>query len=450
MRIHCTPAVLIVALVSAACSSSPSPTSPSRQAAGSATGAVISGSVRSGSPLLASTTGAVVQGLLVSVPGTSISSGVDAAGLFSLTGVPAGDVELHFSGPGVNTTVRVSQVRTNETVSLRINLDGGAAVVEAQARSTASEEQVEGRIESVPPTMPAGTARVAGRTVRTDSATRVEQGGTPKTFADLQIGMRVHVTGTPSGGDVLATVIRIQNTHAWIPVPVNGVIDSFSGSDALFQFKIGSRLIKGDNLTEFFGGSRFSMLSDGDRVEVKGQQRDGYIYAERIHISGDEEDEDDEEEDDEEQDQSASIHGVLTAISGSRPALTLVVGGVTVRTSANTVVQRRGDTQTLEALQLGQDLHVVGDRRTDGSLEARRIQIRDDQTGGVVEIEGSVGGLKGTCPALSFGVNGFQVVTSGATTFAGGACSALKSGNKVKVTGTRQADGSILAVSVTQ
>lgn len=450
MRIHCTPAVILtVSLVAAACGTSPSPTSPSGQpAASAASGAVISGSVRSGSPLLASTTGAVVQGLVVSVPGTSVSSGVDAAGLFSLNGVPAGDVELHFSGPGVNTTLRISGVRTSETVSLRVNLDGGTAVIEAQTRSTGSEEQLEGRIESLPPTVPAGTVRVAGRTIRTDAATRYEQGGAAKAFADLQIGMRVHVTGTPSAGDVLATLIRIQNTNTWIPVPVNGVIDSFSGTETLFQFKIGSRLIKGDNLTEFFGGSRFSMLSDGDRVEVKGQQRDGYVYAERIHISGDEQEEEEEEE--EGQQESASIHGTLTAISGSRPSLTLQVGGVTVRTSAGTTVQRRGDTQTLEALQLGQALHVVGDRRADGSLDARRIQIRDDETGGLVEIEGSVGGLKGTCPVLSFGVNGFQVLTNSATSFVGAECPAIKSGNKVRVKGTRQADGSILAASVTR
>jgi hypothetical protein len=67
-----------------------------------------------------------------------------------------------------------------------------------------------------------------------------------------------------------------------------------------------------------------------------------------------------------------------------------------------------------------------------------------------MEIEGSLGGLKGTCPALSFGVNGFQVVTNSATSFVGAECSALKSGNKVRVKGTRQADGSILATSVTR
>jgi hypothetical protein len=220
----------------------------------------------------------------------------------------------------------------------------------------------------------------------------------------------------------------------------------------LFQFKVGSRLVKGDDLTEFFGSSAaagFALLKDGVRVEVKGQQRDGYVYAERIHVNGTgEDDEDDEDDEEDEQDSSASIHGVLTAMAGSRPVLTLTVGGTTVRTSAGTQVQRRGDVQTLDALQLGQTLHVVGTRQPDGSLDARRIQISDDETGGEFEIEGSLGGLKGTCPALTFGVNGFTVVTNSATTFEGAACTALKSGDKVKVNGTKQGDGSVLASRV--
>ena len=93
---------------------------------------------------------------------------------------------------------------------------------------------------------------------------------------------------------------------------------------------------------------------------------------------------------------------------------------------------------------------MVGDRQSDGSLVARKIEIDDDATGGAFEIEGSLGGLKGTCPALQFGVNGFSITTSAATIFQGGACSSLKSGDKVTVNGTRQGDGSVAAGTVTR
>jgi hypothetical protein len=75
-------------------------------------------------------------------------------------------------------------VQPSETITLVLSLSTTTVTLESQLRSGAGDEQVEGRIESLPPTMPAG--------------------------ADL---------------------------------------------------------------------------ADGDRVEVKGLQRDGYVYAERIHIN---------------------------------------------------------------------------------------------------------------------------------------------------------------------
>jgi hypothetical protein len=331
-------------------------------------------------------------------------------------------------------------------VALVLNVAGTAVIVDSEIRSGASTEQLEGRVESLPPTTSANTLVVAGRTVTTDSNTRIEQGGALKLFADLLIGMRVHVEGTVANGGLIASAIRIQNTTTWIPVEVNGVIDSLSGNAALFQFRIGSRLVKGDSLTVFFGGNAqsFATLKDGVRVEVKGQQRDGYIYAERLHVN----DADADDGAGDGQDESASIHGVLTAIAGTKPSLTLTVGGTIVRTDSSTVVQRRGDVQTLDALQVGQSLHVVGARQPDGSLNARRVQIDDDPTGGEFEIEGSVGGLKGSCPALSFSVNGFAVTTTAATTFTGVTCGALKSGDKVTEKGTTQRNGSVLATNV--
>lgn len=257
----------------------------------------------------------------------------------------------------------------------------------------------------------------------------------------------MHVKGQASGTTLVASLVQIQNTNTDIPVEVNGVIDTVTGSAAAFQFKIGSRVIKGDAATTFFGdGSAtvtFASLKDGVRVEVKGSQRDGYVYAVRIHVN-----DNGAGDDTGTQDSSASIHGTLTAMSGAKPTLVLTVGGTTVRTTSATTVKRRGDVQTLDALQLGQALHVVGTRESNGSITARLIEIDDDAPGGEFEIEGSVGGLSGSCPALSFGVNGFQVRTNASTTFESGTCAALKSGTKVQVKGTRGGDGVVTATTV--
>jgi hypothetical protein len=288
------------------------------------------------------------------------------------------------------------------------------------------------------------TFKAAGRTVKTDSATRFVDGSVTRSFADLQIGMRVHAKGSLSGDTFTATRVELQSAQT-VPVEVNGTIDTLTGSAAAFQFKIGSRVVKGDANTTFFGDGdkpdTFSDLKDGARVEVKGQQRDGYVYATRIHIN------DDTDTDDDGQDSSASIHGTLVSMSGSKPTLVLLVGSTTVHTSSATEVKRRGDVQTLDTLKVGQTLHVVGDRQSDGSLNARKIEIDDDAEGGEFEIEGALGGLKGTCPSVQFAVNGFSISTSASTTFES-ACSSLKSGDKVNVKGTRLADGSVAATRV--
>lgn len=425
-----------------------SPTSPSNgTTAPSATSATITGTVQgASSAMLAASSGAAIAGVTVSVVGTSISSVADAAGRFTLANVPPGAVQLQLTGGGANATVTLSPVSAQQTIDVVLAVSGSSATVESEVRSGTSEAQLEGRVESLPPTQPALTFKAAGRIVRTDASTQFVDGSQSRTFADLRLGMRVHVKGSMSGDTFTARRVELQNSNTTLPVNINGILDSLTGTASAFQFKIGSRLVKGDAMTTFFGDGdkpdSFASLKEGSRVEVKGEQRDDFVYAVRIHINGDDDDDDDGP------DTSASIHGRLNAIGGAKPALVLTVGTTTVRTSASTEVKRRGDVQTLDELKIGQTLHVVGDRQSDGSIDARKIEINDDDTDGEFEIEGSAGGVKGTCPSLEFTVNGFSIATSGATTFEGGTCSALKSGMKVVVKGTRNADGSVAATRV--
>jgi hypothetical protein len=441
---------LVLAVLAAACGGKgSSPTSPSGSGTTSSTGAVITGSVQGASgALTAAGFGAAVTGVTVTVVGTSISATVDAGGRFTLMNVPTGTVQLQLTGGGANGSVTLSTVEASQTIDVVLTVSGASAALESEVRSGAGEAQLEGRVESLPPTMPALSFKAAGRTVKTDSSTRFLDGSVSRSFADLQVGMRVHARGTLSGDTFTATVVELQNSNATVPVEVNGVIDTVTGSASAFQFKIGSRVIKGDNLTAFFGDGdqpdSFASLKDGVRVEVKGQQRDGFVYATRIHVNGT----DDGNGGDDGQDSSASIHGTLTAISGSKPTLVLTVGGTTVRTSSSTEVKRRGDVQSLDTLKVGQSLHVVGARQSDGSLNARQIEIDDDAAGGEFEIEGSLGGLQGSCPAVRFGVNGFSITTGASTTFEDVTCATLKNGSKVNVNGTKQSDGTVAATRV--
>ena len=146
-------------------------------------------------------------------------------------------------------------------------------------------------------------------------------------------------------------------------------------------------------------------------------------------------------------------------LTGDLPTLYLDTkfGEVKVTTTSATVVQRRGSVVDFKALALGQTIHAVGTRISDGSIVAKMLQIKDDETGGAFVIEGSLGGLKGACPAITFGVNGYTVKTDEDTEYfpdtpaPGLQCADFnKSGMKVAVEGYRQADGSVLATKVTK
>jgi len=228
----------------------------------------------------------VPNGIRITVVGSNITVDVSGDGTFSLKNVPSGNVVLQITGPGVNATISLTDLQTGQTVTITVNVNGATAEVDSDRRSKGGEEQVEGRVESLPPTTPAGDFVVAGRTVRTNGTTSFRRSDdSAGTFADLVLGYRVHVKGTTTGGVLVAREVKIQNTNTETGLNINGDISLFSGTISAFQFNVGGRLVKGDANTEFFGNSAFADLANGKRVEVKGSQRDGFVYATRIKVN---------------------------------------------------------------------------------------------------------------------------------------------------------------------
>lgn len=250
-------------------------------AGGSASTSAIAG-VSTGSISAAST---APPGLLVSVAGTAISAPVDAAGHFTLKNVPPGLADLRFSAPGISAALGLSDLKAGQLVEIQVSLTSDTATVESDRRASGREEQLEGRVESLPPTTAAGTFVAAGRMVTTDPNTKFFIDGQTAVFANLAIGQRVHVKGQTVAAGLLASTVDIQNTNTSTGLNVNGIVSGFSGTQAAFQFTVEGRLVKGDATTEFFGNSRFSDLVNGAKVEVKGSQRDAFVFATRIHVN---------------------------------------------------------------------------------------------------------------------------------------------------------------------
>src|SRR5262249_27354728 len=104
-------------------------------------------------------------------------------------------------------------------------------------------------------------------------------------------------------------------------------------------------------------------------------------------------------------------------------------------------------TATFADLHNGDTVEVKGTRNTDGSIQAQTIQIEENENENEneeVQVEGTLGSITGTCPAISSTVSSTKFTASASTRF-DNACSSFASGNKVEVRGTRNTDGSITA-----
>jgi hypothetical protein len=426
-------ALLLVAAVVSACSSN-SPSSPSGAvtvngsivASGGGNGSTASTAGRTGSTL--SVASVAPAGLRVSVAGSNNSVSVDAAGQFSLKNVPPGNPTLRFTATNLDSSLPLTDVQSGQTVTIAVSLDGSTAVLESDRRAAGSEEQLEGKVESLLPAAVPPSLVVAGRSVTTTPTTTFWLNGQASTFAALALGQRVHVKGESSGAALVAREVKIQNTNTSTGLNLNGVISAFTGTPSAFQFTVNGQLVKGDAATEFYGNSQFLELVDGAQVEVKGSQREGFVYATRIHINT----------------ESIEFTGTITAETVANQTFT--IGGKTVKMTSDTEVRRGGDTQDVSVLYVNQVVEVTGELLADGTVIARKVSIVTDAAGGYFEMEGTMGGKTGTCPTIAFSVAGYNITTTlAATTFDPNSCASFSNGTKVLVKGTVQANLSVLA-----
>ena len=85
-----------------------------------------------------------------------------------------------------------------------------------------------------------------------------------------------------------------------------------------------------------------------------------------------------------------------------------------------------------------------------GTITVSDVTIRVEQEGTKtvrVSLNGAISDLAGTCPAVTFTVDGRTVITDGNTRFRDG-CSALANGTNVRIDGEETASGQVSAMSV--
>ena len=151
----------------------------------------------------------------------------------------------------------------------------------------------------------------------------------------------------------------------------------------------------------------------------------------------------------------SGVAGTVSGLRGTCPTLTFVVDGKTIQTNKDTVFD-----DGCAAVKNGISVGVRGTAQRDGSILAVRVHVGvpggnggphgpgGPNTDGGDHVSGTVAGLTGNCPALSFTLAQTKVTTNRATVFGSGACADLKVGAAAVAIGTKQSDGSVLASRV--
>lgn len=137
------------------------------------------------------------------------------------------------------------------------------------------------------------------------------------------------------------------------------------------------------------------------------------------------------------------VVGTVGQSSGACPDLTFVLAGVTIHLSSTTRFESGACSDVKDGVRAG----AIGTKNADGSINAVRVKIAPALPP-LTHVEGTISGLGGTCPALTFTLSGTTVHTTDKTRFEGGTCADVKEGGRAGAAGPKDAGGAITAEHV--
>ena len=291
-------ALSLAAALTTACGgagTSLSPVAPSAVGGGatiSGGGATISGQLNSasGAPLTTNSFSTMeTRGVAITVVGTGISTTADNAGQFTLNNVPAGTVQLSFSGAGWNATVTIAGVGPNDHVQVTVTVNGCSARVDSEHHSAPdnNNREFQGRITSI--NVSARSFEMSGMVVKVPVSAVLRHGDKTMLFADLKVGDHVEVRGTKDGTTITATEIKVEQGDSGddhnATSELQGLASALTGRCPSVTFTVQSTKVSTNTATSFEHGTCLVAVKNNVRVEVKGtRQSDGSILASRVSI----------------------------------------------------------------------------------------------------------------------------------------------------------------------
>ena len=295
-----------------------------------------------------------------------------------------------------------------------------------------------GVVESLPATAGfIGDWKVGGKTVHVTGATEIQQQD-----GKVAVGAAVKVEGaTRSDGSIDARQVEVKEAAAGsddgsddhsADLEFMGKIESLPGTAGFIgDWKVSGRTVHVTMSTRI--EQEDGAVAVGATVKVEGTKRaDDSVDAEDIEVKGAEGEP--EPEDDMK----------LTGTIESLPATAGFTGdwkvsGKTVHVTASTKIETHDG-----AVALGAMVEVEGLLKTDGSIDAHKIEVKDN----VAELKGTIELLPGTTGFIGdWKVSGKTVHVSSATKL-NQEHGAIALGATVEVKGTMRADGSIDATTI--
>jgi hypothetical protein len=232
-----------------------------------------------------------LAGVTVSVSGTQCSAVTDSRGHFALTGVPAGEPELHFERADVNARGRVSVAEGAVNRVTVVILGTRADIVEGRRSGT----EIEGLVSGID--KPVGTLTVLDEhqqavVVHADNQTVIRKGDNRIALAQVPVGSRVHVEALTRKGWTLATEVLVEGENPAQNREVEGLVTLADRGAGTFVVKTetGPVTVTTDASTVFQrrgSGAGFSDIVMGAHVDVIAAARPGgTLRAVRVSIGG--------------------------------------------------------------------------------------------------------------------------------------------------------------------
>ena len=216
---------------------------------------------------------------------------------------------------------------------------------------------VQGTVASLTGTCPTLMFVVGSTTVTTSSTTSFEGAGCVAIVA----GEFVAAEGTRNTDGSIAAAHVVAATATPQPASARGTVAVLSGTCPTLTFTLGMTTVTTTSMTDF-GGQGCAAVVNSVEVAVEGTRAsDGSITATRVFVAPP---------------APTRLHGAVSGLTGTCPALTFMVSGTTVSTSSSTEFVGGSCSAVVNGVSV-----AVDGATTNGTVTARRVVVGQGHSG---------------------------------------------------------------------